>query len=408
MLASIADGSSRISGFLAGEDCLATLAALRALGVRMEREADTTLRVHGVGMHGFSKPSGSLDMGNSGTAMRLFAGLLCGQDFTSCLTGDASLSRRPMKRVIEPLQAMGARITSENGLPPLVIHGTRPLRAIDYALPVASAQVKSAILLAALYAEGETTVTEAAVTRDHTERMLMSMGISLTTGGGKIVISGAQRLHASNIAVPADLSSAAFPILAALVSEDAEVIVKGVGVNPTRTGVIDVLRDMGASIEMRNQGFLGEEPVADLWVRASSLHGIAVDPGVVSLAIDEFPLLFIAAALAEGSTSFSGICELRVKESDRIAAMATGLRALGIAVTERPDGATIQGGTLAGGTVDSFGDHRVAMAFAVAATVARAPISILNTAAVATSFPGFVNCLQSLGAMIETELADSP
>ncbi len=401
MLAAIADGRSRISGFLAGEDCLCTLAALKAMAVRFDIVDETTLTVHGVGSLGLQRPSGSLDMGNSGTAMRLFAGLLCGQPFSSSLIGDESLSQRPMSRVIKPLEGMGAQISSQDGKPPLTVHGGQSLRCIDYELPVASAQVKSALLLASLYADGRTALTEPAVTRDHTERMLTSMGVKLQVNGRQIVIEGRQKLHATDIHVPADLSSAAFLILAGLLSKHAEILVKGVGINPSRTGVIDVLRQMGGNIEVRNREWLGHEPVADLQVSPSELHGIAVDPAIVSLAIDEFPLLFVAAALAQGTTTFDGIGELRVKESDRIATMASGLRTLGIEVHETPEGASVHGGRIAGGTVDSFGDHRIAMAFAVAGTVAQAPVTILNTSAVATSFPGFADCLRSIGVLIE-------
>jgi 3-phosphoshikimate 1-carboxyvinyltransferase len=340
-------------------------------------------------------------MGNSGTAMRLFVGLLCGQPFSSSLIGDESLSQRPMGRVIKPLEAMGARISSRHGKPPLTVHGGRPLHCIDYELPVASAQVKSAVLLASLYADGRTTLTEPSVTRDHTERMLTSMGVKLEVHGRQIAIEGRQELRATQIQVPADLSSAAFLILAGLLGKDAGLLVKGVGINPSRTGVIDVLRQMGAAIDIRNQRWLGQEPVADLRVSPSELHGIDVDPAMVSLAIDEFPLLFVAAALAKGITTFDGIGELRVKESDRIATMASGLRTLGIEVRETAEGASVTGGRLDGGTVDSCGDHRVAMAFAVAGTVARAPVTILNTSAVATSFPGFAECLRSIGALVE-------
>lgn len=401
MLSAIAEGSSRISGFLAGEDCLCTLAALRAMAVRIDTVDETTLTVHGVGSLGLQRPSGSLDMGNSGTAMRLFAGLLCGQPFSSSLIGDESLSQRPMGRVIKPLEAMGARISSRDGKPPLTVHGGRSLHCIDYELPVASAQVKSAVLLASLYADGRTTLTEPSVTRDHTERMLTSMGVKLDVQGRQIAIEGRQELRATPIQVPADLSSAAFLILAGLLGKDAGILMKGVGINPSRTGVIDVLRQMGAEIDIRNQRWLGQEPVADLSVSPSELHGIDVDPAIVSLAIDEFPILFVAAALAKGITTFDGIGELRVKESDRIATMASGLRMLGIEVRESPEGAAVHGGPIEGGTVDSFGDHRVAMSFAVAATVARAPVTIRNTSAVATSFPGFADCLRSIGARIE-------
>lgn len=402
MLSAVAEGSSRITGFLAGEDCLCTLAALRALGVRAETPDDTTVTVDGVGLHGLQRPSGPLDMGNSGTAMRLFAGLLCGQSFGSRLVGDASLSQRPMGRVIEPLERMGAQISSQDGKAPLTVHGGRPLHCIEYALPVASAQVKSALLLASLYADGKSVLTEPAVTRDHTERMLQSMGVKLAVSGRRIVIEGRQKLRPAEIKVPADLSSAAFLVLAGLLGKDSGLVLTGVGCNPSRTGVIHVLRQMGAKIEMVNERRFGREPVADLRVRPSKLHGIDVDPAVAPLAIDEFPLLFVAAALAKGTTNFDGIGELRVKESDRISTMAEGLRALGITVTETQEGARVTGGRMRGGTVDSHGDHRVAMAFAVAATAAQAPVTILNTAAVATSFPGFAACLQSVGADIET------
>jgi 3-phosphoshikimate 1-carboxyvinyltransferase len=401
MFCAIADGQSTVSGFLAGEDCLATMAALRDMGVMIEDRGGSKLVVHGCGRHGLREPSGPLDMGNSGTAMRLFAGLLAGQSFDCQLTGDDSLTKRPMGRVIAPLEAMGARITAQNGYPPLAIRGNKKLRAIDYTLPVASAQVKSAILLAGLYASGKTTVTEPAITRDHTERILGSMGVKVQSDGQTIGIEGGQALRATNIAIPADLSSAAFLILATLISGNAELLVRNVGVNPTRTGVIDLLRQMGARIDLIDQRMAGDEPVADLRVRASALHGIEVDPALVSLAIDEFPVLFVAAALAKGTTCFSGLGELRVKESDRIAAMSAGLLALGIKVQETPDGAIVEGGALGGGTVDSFGDHRIAMSFAIAGTVASSNVEVLNTAAVDTSFPGFVDCMRSVGARIE-------
>jgi len=400
MLGSIAEGPTRISGFLAGDDCLATLAAMSAMGVRIERPEPTAVTVHGVGLRGLQAPAGPLDLGNSGTAMRLMAGLLAGQAFDCVLTGDASLTGRPMQRVISPLTQMGAEIRSDNGRPPLRLSGRPSLRAIDYQLPVASAQVKSAILLAALYANGTTSVTEPAVTRDHTERMLATMGADLEKTGSRIVVSGGQCLRGDDIRVPADLSSAAFVILAALIARDAEVLIPDVGVNPTRTGVIDALQAMGADISFENARSFGNEPVADIRVRSSDLRGGPVDPALVSLAIDEFPVLFVAAALATGRSTFSGIGELRVKESDRIAAMTQGLRELGIEVEEFPDGAVVTGGELKGGTVDSKGDHRIAMSFAVAGTVAREPVAIDDVAAVDTSFPGFCACLRLLGADI--------
>ncbi len=403
ILGAIADGQTEIDGFLAGDDCLGTLAALRSLGVSIDQVDDTTVRVDGVGIHGLGECAEPLDLGNSGTSMRLLTGLLCGQQFGSSLTGDESLAARPMQRVIEPLTLMGASIDSDNGMPPLVIHGDRELVGIHYSLPVASAQVKSAILLAGLYARGETVVIEPAVTRDHTERMLKSMGASLASDSGRIRIQGGGQLNGTNIQVPADLSSAAFLILAALIAKDAEVLIRGVGVNPTRTGAIQILREMGGDISVENPQLVGEEPVADIRVKSSVLHGIKVDPSLVSLAIDEFPVLFIAASVAIGTTSFSGIDELRVKESDRVSAMAEGLRPMGISVDESEDGAEIHGGELSGGIVDSHGDHRLAMSFAVAATVAKSPLRVRNIDSVDTSFPGFSDVLSSLGVNLSTE-----
>ena len=400
ILGGIANGRTEISGFLPGEDCLATLAALKSMGVHIDRTGDTRVSIEGG--DGLRAPPGPLDMGNSGTAMRLFAGLLSGQSFSSELIGDASLSQRPMTRIIEPLTSMGAQIDSSDGKPPLLISGDRTLSGIAYQLPVASAQVKSAILLAGLFADGEVTVIEPATTRDHTERMLRTMGVDIRSGETQIVMPGGQSLTGTEVDVPADLSSAAFIILATIIATDCEVMLVGVGVNPTRTGVIDILRDMGADISLDHVRLFGEEPVADIVVRSSELHGIEVDPATVSLAIDEFPLLFIAAAMAAGKTSFTGIGELRVKESDRIATMAEGLRVLGIEVDETPDGAVVHGGVISGGSVKSHGDHRVAMSFAVAATRAGWPVRIEDTAAVDTSFPGFVQCLRSLGVGINS------
>lgn len=400
ILAAIANGPCNLTGFLAGEDCLATLAALEAMGIEIGRRTETSLVVHGAGMHGLQRPAQNLYLGNSGTGMRLLAGLLCGQPFNTVLTGDDSLSGRPMKRVIEPLAGMGARIDSRRGLPPLTVYGGRALSGITYALPVASAQVKSAILLAALYAQGDTAIFEPAVTRDHTERMLRAMGIELESDAGHIRLAGRQTVQRADVEVPADLSSAAFLVLAALLAPDCELIIEGVGVNPTRTGFIDILREMGADISLDDARMPGHEPVADLRIRSSELQGIDVDPGLVSLAIDEFPLLFIAAAAANGSSRFSGVGELRVKESDRIAAMANGLRQLGIRVDESSDGAVVHGGRLNGGRVDSRADHRIAMSFAVAGTIADSAVRILRTDSVDTSFPGFAECLRSIGADI--------
>ena len=407
MLASIADGRSDIVGFLAGEDCLATLAALRAMGVSIEHNAPTGMSVEGVGLHGLQTPQGPLDLGNSGTAMRLMSGLLSGQRFSSVLTGDESLSTRPMQRVITPLSQMGARIDSRDGKPPLTLQGKFPLTAIDYEMPVASAQVKSAVLLAGLYADGETIVSEPAVSRDHTERMLVSMGISVTKTGNRTTVIGGKSLKSCHIQVPGDLSSAAFVILAALIADKADVLIRNVGVNPTRTGVIDILQAMGGDISFENPELLGQEPVADIRVRSSKLHGGPVDPALVSLAIDEFPVLFVAAAVARGKTVFTGIRELRVKESDRIATMAAGLRTLGINVDESEDGAVVHGGRLGGGTVESHGDHRVAMSLAIAGTAATEPVTVRDVAAVDTSFPGFSDCMVSLGLNIAAQGASS-
>ncbi len=403
MFGAIAEGTTRIEGLLAGEDCLATLAALQALGVSIERPTDTSAVVHGVGMHGLEAPGGDLDLGNSGTAMRLFAGLLAAQPFPSVLTGDASLTKRPMARVITPLSMMGADIASGDGKPPLRISGGAKLTGISYAQPMASAQVKSAILLAGLYARGETYISEPAVSRDHTERMLRAMGVRLSAEDQHVRMPGEQSLTALDVQVPGDLSSAAFFIVGALLAKDCELLLKNVGVNPTRVGIIEILRDMGADISIENPALYGEEPVADLRVRSSQLKGIDVAPERVSLAIDEFPILFIAAAGARGISRFGGLEELRVKESDRIASMVAGLRALGITANETAAGAEILGGEIGGGTVSSHGDHRIAMSFAVAGTRAAAPVRVRDVAPVATSFPGFAELFAGLGGEISAE-----
>lgn len=405
MLGSIADGQTDVSGFLAGEDCLATLAAMRALGVEIQQPSETEMSIEGVGLRGLRVPGGELDLGNSGTAMRLMTGLLSGQSFDSELTGDESLTGRPMGRIIKPLTMMGAAIESScDGTPPLQIAGGVRLHGIHYDLPMASAQVKSAILLAGLYASGTTSVTEPAVTRDHTERMLGSMGVTVSSVDGTIAVCGGQRLQGCNVRVPADLSSASFVILAALLAEKADIQILNVGVNPTRTGVIDILQSMGANISLENPQLLGEEPVADIRVRSSELQGGAIDPELVSLAIDEFPVLFVAAAAARGKTEFSGIGELRVKESDRIAAMAEGMRILGIQVDESDDGAIVHGGRFGGGIVQSHGDHRVAMSLALAGTIATDVVVVEDVDAVDTSFPGFCDCINSLGIDILAEM----
>ena len=402
MLGSIARGRSEVSGFLNGADCLATAAAMRAMGVRMEQTGPTSLVIEGVGPSGLRAPGHDLDLGNSGTAMRLMAGLLAAQPFDSVLTGDASLRSRPMGRIITPLTRMGAAIESDcDGTPPLQIAGGVRLRGIHYDMPVASAQVKSAVLLAGLYADGETSVFEPAVTRDHTERMLRSMGAAVTSNAGTVTLSGGQALSGCSIEVPADLSSATFIILGTLLSQGAEILIENVGVNPTRTGALDILQAMGGDIRLENPRQFGDEPVADIRVRASALRGVDVDPGLVSLAIDEFPALFVAAGAASGETRFSGLEELRVKESDRIAAMADGLRRLGIDIEETPDGAIVSGGRFCGGEVDSFHDHRVAMSLTMAATIADGEVLVRGVDNVNTSFPGFEDCVARLGADVQ-------
>lgn len=409
MLGSIAEGRTEVSGFLAGDDCLATAAAMRALGVTIEQPGPTELLIEGVGRDGLRASDRDIDLGNSGTAMRLMAGLLAGQRFSSTLTGDESLTGRPMGRVIRPLTMMGAAIESDcDGTPPLQLSGGLRLHAIHYDLPIASAQVKSAVLLAGLYADGITSVTEPAVTRDHTERMLASMGAEISARNGTVSIAGGQVLRACPVQVPGDLSSATFIILGTLLSQRAEILIKNVGINPTRTGVIDILKGMGADLTLENSRLLGEEPVADIRVRASRLQGGPVDPKLVSLAIDEFPALFVAAAAAQGTTTFSGLEELRVKESDRISAMADGLRRLGIRVDETPDGAVVQGGRFSGGEVESYHDHRVAMSLAMAGTVAEGEVLIRGVDNVDTSFPGFPELMSNIGAEIEQRDGEPP
>jgi len=402
ILSSIAEGTSNVSGFLQGEDSLNTIKAFQQMGVSIERDRDQ-VRVCGVGLHGLKKPGSDLEMGNSGTAMRLLLGLLAGQTFDSRLIGDSSLSSRPMRRVIDPLQLMGASIQSEpGGRAPLLIKASNGLQAIEYDMPVASAQVKSCLLLAGLYAHGETVVREPAPTRDHSERMLRGFGCELSSQAGEIRLAENQVLLARDIEVPADISSAAFLMVAASIATDSEITLTHVGINPTRTGVIDILKLMGADIELLNQRDIGGEPVADINVRSAALTGIDIPAHLVPLAIDEFPVLFIAAACADGVTRLSGAEELRVKESDRIQVMADGLTTLGIDAQSQPDGIVIQGGNPGGGVIDSHGDHRIAMAFSIASLVAREEICINECANVNTSFPGFVELARQSGIRIKT------
>ncbi|MHB8253939.1 MAG: 3-phosphoshikimate 1-carboxyvinyltransferase [Acidiferrobacter sp.] len=399
ILAALAQGRSVITGLLEGEDVLGTIAAFRALGVAIEGPQDGRLVVCGVGLHGLKAPVGALDLGNSGTSMRLLAGLLCAQPFSTQLVGDASLMKRPMERVAVPLRLMGAVIrTAPGGRPPLDIVGGQTLHAIQYTLPVASAQVKSAILLAGLYAQGQTTVTEPAPSRDHTERMLTGFGYPVTQAGRTISLSGAAgSLQAGPLDVPADISSAAFFLVAASVVPGSRVLLKQVGMNPTRTGIIAILRAMGAQIDAGPETEVSGERVADLTVTAAALRGVVIAPELVPLAIDEFPAIFIAAACAQGTTILHGAEELRVKESDRLAVMARGLTALGVDVQEFADGLAITGQPLQGGEIDSGGDHRIAMAFAVAGLVAAGPVRVRDCQNVATSFPGFVEMARTLG-----------
>src|SRR5690606_22627138 len=398
MFAALADGTSAIDGFLEGEDTRATAAIFARLGVRIETPSASQRIVHGVGVDGLKAADGPLDCGNAGTGMRLLAGLLAAQPFDSVLVGDESLSRRPMRRITGPLEKMGARIdTAEGGLPRLRSHGGQALAGIDYTLEVASAQVKSALLLAGLYAKGDTVVREPHPTRDYTERMLAAFGAGIESSPGFARLRGGSRLRATEVEVPADFSSAAFFIVAASLVPGSELLLRRVGMNPRRTGLLHVLREMGADIRGENPGEQGGEPVADLRVRHAPLRGIEVPVAHVPDMIDEFPVLFAAAACADGPTVVRGAAELRVKESDRPAVMAEGLRALGIRVDETPDGATIVAGPLRGGVVQGHGDHRIAMAFAVAVQRADGEVRIGDVANVATSFPGFDALARGVG-----------
>lgn len=398
MLAAIAEGESRIDGFLEGEDTRATASIFARLGVRIDAPADGLRIVHGVGLHGLRACGESLDCGNAGTAMRLLTGLLAGQAFDSRLHGDASLTRRPMARVIDPLQRMGACVdAAEGGRPPLIIHGNKALQGIDYSVPVASAQVKSAVLLAGLYAKGETHVREPHPTRDYTERMLAAFGAPVAFVPGEAALLGGFPLKATDVSVPADFSSAAFLLVAASLVPGSDLVLRKVGMNPRRTGLLTVLRQMGADIGEEAHGEQGGEPVADLRVRSARLRGVDVPVELVPDMIDEFPALFVAAACAEGRTRVRGAAELRVKESDRIATMTMALRTLGVGVEETADGAIIEGGPMVGGTVESHGDHRIAMSMAVAAQLAGGEVRIRDCANVATSFPGFVGLATDAG-----------
>ena len=397
ILSALAEGEATISNYCQGEDCLHTVYALQALGISVEI-TDDRLTVSGKGLWGLQEPQQILDCGNSGTGIRLLAGVLAGQDFFSVLTGDASIRKRPMGRVVGPLREMGAVIAGRRGgeLAPLAITGAR-LHGLAYLSPIASAQVKSSVLLAGLFAEGTTSVTEPSLSRDHTERMLGYWGVPITRNGLTVSLIGRPSYGAKDIAVAGDLSAAAFFLVAASLVPDSDVTIVNVGVNPTRKGVLEVLHTMGARIDILNLREEAGEPVADLRVRATSLHGIMIDESQIPSTIDELPVLCVAAACAQGETVISGARELRVKESDRIAAMATELRRMGVAVEERPDGLRILGGRpLKGAVCQSHGDHRVAMSMAVAGLVAQGETRVVDTACVATSFPRFDKKLRGL------------
>ena len=412
MFGAIAEGTTHVTGFLEGEDALATLQAFRDMGVSIEGPKNGEVTIHGVGMHGLKAPKSALYMGNSGTSMRLLSGMLSAQKFDSVMTGDASLSKRPMERIAKPLRLMGAQIqtTGERGTPPVSITGNQNLKGIQYDLPMASAQVKSGILLAGLWAEGETSVTEPEPTRDHTERMLRAFGYDVKTEANRISLQGGGKLVGTNIQVPSDISSAAFFMVGAAITENADVTLEAVGINPTRTGVIEILKQMGADISVENERIAGGEPIADIRIRGTrTLKGIHMPEDQVPLAIDEFPALFIAAACAEGQTILTGAAELRVKESDRIQVMADGLKTMGIDCTPTDDGIIIEGKgktgdwspIFTGGEIESHHDHRIAMSFSIAGLRNSGEIKIVGTETVATSFPTFTELTSQAGLAIE-------
>lgn len=407
MMGSLANGTTSIQGLLQSDDVMATLNAFAAMGVRFDGPDNGRLDVHGVGMHGLTAPKNDLDMGNAGTAMRLLSGILAAQKFPSKLVGDQSLSKRPMRRVIVPLTTMGARCaTDENGCPPIHIRSAEKLQPITYTLPVASAQVKSAILLAGLYADGSTTVTEPEPTRDHTERMLKAFGYPCeverqSNGASTISIEGGNELTAIDLTVPGDVSSAAFFMVAASVIPGSNLMLKQVCVNPTRTGVIDILKAMGADIRLLNPRALGGEPVVDVQVCYSGLSGCDIASELVPRAIDEFPVLCVAAACADGVTTIRGAEELRNKESDRISVVVDGLRTLGIEVQEHRDGMVITGGEIQGGEIDSHHDHRIAMSFSIAGAVSRSGVKICGAETINTSFPNFIELANQAGLRME-------
>ena len=402
MLGSIANGITNVSGFLEGEDSLATLRAFQQMGVQIERMG-SNITIHGVGKHGLSAASEPLDLGNSGTSIRLMSGLLSAQSFNSQLCGDESLSKRPMARVIEPLSMMGALIDSYESKPPLFITGNQKLSAINYTLPVASAQIKSCLLLAGLYAEGETCIVENSTTRDHTERMLRGFGYPVKTSNGQVSLMGGGELHACDIEVPSDISSAAFFIVAASIAKEADITLNAVNINPTRTGILNILDLMGANITLTNERIAAGELVADIRVCSAKLRGIKIPQELIPLAIDEFPVIFIAASCATGETLLTGAKELRVKESDRIQVMADGLTILGIENEVFEDGIRIQGGEFSqqNSIIKSHQDHRISMSFAIASSRSEYEIKIEDVDNVQTSFPNFVELANKIGMNIK-------
>jgi 3-phosphoshikimate 1-carboxyvinyltransferase len=402
MLGSIADGVTKVSGFLEGEDSLATLSAFKDMGVKIERNG-SNVTINGVGKYGLKEPINSLNLGNSGTSIRLMSGLLSAQSFDSELCGDESLSKRPMGRVIEPLRLMGADISGNDSKPPLLIKGGKQLSSIEYTLPVASAQIKSCLLLAGLYSDGKTTIIENGISRDHTERMLKGFGYDVTSSSNTISLMGGGSLKSCDIDVPSDISSAAFFMVAGCISENSSIVLEAVNINPTRTGVIDILRLMGGNLELLNQRLQAGELIADIKVTSSELKGIEIPENLVPLAIDEFPVLFIAASCAKGETVLTGAKELRVKESDRIQVMADGLTALGIDNEVLDDGIRIIGGEFKEQTssIKSHHDHRISMAFAIASVKSKFNIEIEGVDNVKTSFPNFVELANSIGMKIK-------
>ena len=402
MLGSIADGVTKVSGFLEGEDSLATLSAFKDMGVKIERNG-SNVTINGVGKYGLKEPINSLNLGNSGTSIRLMSGLLSAQSFDSELCGDESLSKRPMGRVIEPLRLMGADISGNDSKPPLLIKGGKQLSSIEYTLPVASAQIKSCLLLAGLYSDGKTTIIENGISRDHTERMLKGFGYDVTSSSNTISLMGGGSLKSCDIEVPSDISSAAFFMVAGCISENSSIVLEAVNINPTRTGVIDILRLMGGNLELLNQRLQAGELIADIKVTSSELKGIEIPENLVPLAIDEFPVLFIAASCAKGETVLTGARELRVKESDRIQVMADGLTALGIDNEVLDDGIRIIGGEFKEQTssIKSHHDHRISMAFAIASVKSKFNIEIEGVDNVKTSFPNFVELANSIGMKIK-------